>query len=164
MLNSGVTRLRAHRPLEPANLKPARHHQPTFELMKGTDFYRKASTLQPERDQVQEVDKLAEHDALRGRVLIAQIAQLFYERFYFRTRSPRIDVQTAKDALARGGGQFQLQGRCLEINCEGEMTNRASRLRRGAVSAGQNKYKIMILTCASIDACRYCLMHSRSNI
>ena len=104
--------------------------------------HRKASTLQPERDQVQKVDKLAEYDALRGRVLIAQIAQLFYERFYFRTRSPRVDVQTAKDALARGGGQLQLQGRCLEVNCKGDMTNGASRLRRMAISAArQNKYE-----------------------
>src|SRR6267142_2471466 len=40
VLNSGVTRLRAHCPLEPANLKPARH-QSTFEPMKGTDFTEK---------------------------------------------------------------------------------------------------------------------------
>ena len=51
-------------------------------------IYRKASALQPECDQVQKIDKLAEYNALRGRVLIAQITQLFYERFYFRTRSP----------------------------------------------------------------------------
>src|ERR1700742_4928187 len=117
MLNSSIPRLGAHRALEPANLKAG--------MSRGANrlkepFYRKASTLQSERDQVQEVDKLAKNNALRGRVLIAQIAQLFYERFYFRTRSPRVDVQTAKDALARGGGHFQLQRRCLEINCESE--------------------------------------------
>ena len=38
--------------------------------------HREASALQSERDQVQEVHELAEYNALRGRVLIAQIAQL----------------------------------------------------------------------------------------
>ena len=41
-------------------------------------FHRETSTLQPERNQVQKVDKLAEHNALRGRILITQIAQLFH--------------------------------------------------------------------------------------
>lgn len=44
--------------------------------------HREASTLQAERDQVQKVDKLAEDNALRGCVLIAQVTQLFYECFY----------------------------------------------------------------------------------
>ena len=34
----------------------------------------------------------------------------------------------AENALARGGGHFQLQRRRLEINREGEVTNRASGL------------------------------------
>jgi hypothetical protein len=38
--------------------------------------HREACTLQPERNQIQEVHELAEYNALRGRVLIAQIAQL----------------------------------------------------------------------------------------
>ena len=58
-----------------------------FEQMSESS-HREARPLQAERDQVQKIDKLAEYNALRGRVLIAQITQLFYERFYFRTRSP----------------------------------------------------------------------------
>ncbi len=39
---------------------------------------RKARTLQAERDQVQEVDKLAKHNALCSCILTAQIGQFFY--------------------------------------------------------------------------------------
>lgn len=48
-----------------------------FGLMSESS-HRKARTLQPERDQVQKVDKLTEDNALRGCVLITQIGQLFY--------------------------------------------------------------------------------------
>ena len=75
MLNSGIPRLRAHRALEPANLRGC--HQPMFGLI-GEPSHREARTLQTERDQVQKVDKLTENNALRGCVLIAQIGQLFY--------------------------------------------------------------------------------------
>jgi hypothetical protein len=38
--------------------------------------HREASALQPERNQIQKVHELAKYKALRGRILIPQIAQL----------------------------------------------------------------------------------------
>lgn len=40
-----------------------------------------AGFLQSERDQIQKVNELAEHDALRGGVLCTKIRQLFNESF-----------------------------------------------------------------------------------
>jgi hypothetical protein len=132
MLNSGVPSLGAHSTFEPANLKTAISRRPN--TMRES-IHRKTSTLQPKRDQVQKVDKLAKHDALCGCVLITQIAQFFDQGFYLGTRSPCVDVQTAKDALTRGGWHFQLQGRRFEIDREGKVTDRASRLRRAPSSS-----------------------------
>jgi hypothetical protein len=39
--------------------------------------HREASALQPERNEIQKVHELAEYNALRGRILIAEIAQFF---------------------------------------------------------------------------------------
>ena len=125
MSNSGIPRFRTHCSFKPANLKAAINRHP--KVMKEL-IHREPSTLQPKRDQVQKVDKLAEYNALRGRVLTAQITQLFYKGLYLRTRSPCVNVQTAKDSLPRCCRHFQLQGWCIEIDCESEVTDRANRL------------------------------------
>jgi len=74
MLDSGVPCLGAHSTFEPAYLNAAISSRPN--TMRES-IHRKTSTLQPKRDQVQKVDKLAEYDALCGCVLITQIAQFF---------------------------------------------------------------------------------------
>ena len=71
MSNSGIPRFGTHCSFEPANLKIAINRHP--KVMEGL-IHREPSTLQPERNQVQKVDKLAEYNALRGRVLTTQIA------------------------------------------------------------------------------------------
>jgi hypothetical protein len=80
MLNSSISRLGAHRTLEPANLTVT--HQAHEPNRRKKPAHREASALQAERNQVQKVHELTEHNALRSRVLIAQIAQFLDERFY----------------------------------------------------------------------------------
>ena len=53
-----------------------RHHR------RGT--HREARLLQPICDEVQEVNELAEHEALRSRILLPQVAQLLDEGFDLR--------------------------------------------------------------------------------
>ena len=77
MLNCSITGLWAHCALKPADLGYA------WRQSTGTGclcaWYLESSALEPERDQIQEVYKLTEHDTLRRRVLLAESIQLFHE-------------------------------------------------------------------------------------
>lgn len=55
----------------------------------------KARLLQPKSDEVEEIDKLAEDDALRRRVLLAEIAELFNEGLDLCRRAPLVEVKAA---------------------------------------------------------------------
>jgi hypothetical protein len=87
--------------------------------------------LQLESDQVEEVDKLAENEALRRRVLLSQITELLNERFNLRRRFPGVDVKSAQHPLTGGHVFRQLKRGRFEVDREGQMTDRAGRLRAG---------------------------------
>lgn len=61
MLDCSIPRLRAHRSFQPT--------------------YVETSLLQPERNEVEEADKLTKNDALRRSILQSKIAKLFNEGF-----------------------------------------------------------------------------------
>lgn len=62
-----------------------------------------ARSLEAISNQVEEVDELAEHQALRRGVLHAQVAQLLDERLDLGRRPPCVQVETPEDPLARIG-------------------------------------------------------------
>jgi hypothetical protein len=70
--------------------------------------YGKASFLQPEGDQVEEVDKLTKHETFRGRILYPEIRKLLDKRFNFGGRPPGIKVETAQDTLSSFDILFKL--------------------------------------------------------
>ena len=57
-------------------------------------------------DQIQEIDKLTEYDALNRRILIAEIDQFFDQSFNFGRGTPLVYIETTKDALSNGCSYF----------------------------------------------------------
>jgi hypothetical protein len=61
--------------------------------------YVEPGSLQPECDQIQEVDELAEHETFSRSILHPEVAQFFYESFDFWGWAPCFEVEPAEDAL-----------------------------------------------------------------
>ena len=92
---------------------------------------REACSLQPVRDQVEEVDKLTEDDALGRRILLAQVAELLDQSLDLRRGAPLVEVEPAENALTRLHLLFiDLNSGCLEVDGERDVTDRAGGLRR----------------------------------
>lgn len=92
--------------------------------------YIEAGLLQPVCDEIQKVDELAKHDALRGCVLPSEIAQLLNQGLDLRRRAPLVEVQSAENTLTRLHFLLvNLNCRCFQVDGESEMTHGASRLR-----------------------------------
>ena len=75
MLDRRIPRLRAHRSLQPT--------------------YVKSSLLQPERNEVEEADKLAKYNAFRRSILQSKIGKLFNKGFDLGRRPPGVEVKSA---------------------------------------------------------------------
>jgi len=52
--------------------------------------YLESSILEAERDQIQEIYELAEHDTLRCRVLLTKVVQFFHECLDLGRRTPLV--------------------------------------------------------------------------
>ena len=100
MLDRSIPSLGRHRTLKPTNRKP--------------------SFLQPKRNQIQKVDKLAEHDALRRSILQPEVAQLFHKSLNLRRGSPIVQIQPTEDTLpSRDSALFNLHRRCFQVDRQG---------------------------------------------
>ena len=84
--------------------------------------------MQPERDEVQEVDKLTENDALRGRILHPEVTELLNQCLDLRRRPPFVEVEAAEDALADFCGIFELQSRSFQVDGKSNVADRAGGL------------------------------------
>jgi len=105
VLNGCVSGLRGHRSFETAYIEPG--------------------SLEPKGNQVQKVDKLAEHDAFCRRVLETQVRQLFDQRLNFGGRCPSIEVEPSKDTLTTFDDFcVKLYSRSFEVNRQGNVANR----------------------------------------
>ena len=86
VLDRRITSLRAHRALQTTDLQIPRKHVGLTTTMTRTQnphTHREPGSLEPIRNQIQKVDKLTKHDALRSRVLSPEISQFLDEFFYF---------------------------------------------------------------------------------
>lgn len=125
MLDGGISRLRTHGTLQPADLQRKRQ-QLCQKFTKEVWTYHKARPLQPKRDQIQEVHKLAKHDAFRRRFLPPQISQLLHQRLDLRARPPCVNVDPSENTLPRrsdGIILFQFECRTFQVDGEWQMTD-----------------------------------------
>ena len=117
VLDRRITSLRAHRALQTTDLQIPRKHVGLTTTMTRTQnphTHREPGSLKPIRNQIQKVDKLAEHDALRRGILQPEIAQLFHEGLDLRRGSPIIQIQPTEDTLpSRDSALFNLHRRCF---------------------------------------------------
>jgi hypothetical protein len=104
VLDGSVTRLRAHGTLEPTN------HE--------------ARPLEPKGDEIQEIYKLAEDDALCRRVLHAEVAEFFHKRLDLRARAPSIKIKAANDTLPSDFRLLRFDGLCFKVDRKEDMTDR----------------------------------------
>lgn len=109
MLDSRVPCLRRHRSLQATHLEPR--------------------ALQPIRNEIEEVNKLAEDETLGRRVLQPEIAQLLDERLDLGRRPPRVQVQPPEYALPCGRQiLLEFERRRVQVDRQRQMAHRAAGL------------------------------------
>ena len=100
--------------------------------------YLESSVLESERNQIQEVYELAEHDTLRRRVLLAEVVQLFHECLDLGRRTPLVQVNSADDALAGFRVLLKFKGGTLQVNRQRDMADRTCGLEKRVISIYRN--------------------------
>ena len=109
----------------------SRSRQPTV-IGCARTRYLESSILEAECDQIQEVYELAEYDALRRRVLLTEVTQLFHKRLDFGGRAPLVQIDSTDNTLARLCILFELESRSLQVNRQGDVTDWTCGLKTGS--------------------------------
>lgn len=119
--------------------------------------YIEARALQSERDEVQEINELAEYDALGRRILVAQFRKLFNQRLNLGRGSPCINIESTEDALPRSrSGFIELKGRCFKVDGECHMTHRTFGLSHLEKCTTAKVWAYRLLNCG-VDVLLYAL-------
>ena len=92
--------------------------------MRSRTTYCETSLLQSVGYQIQEVHKLAEHDAFGSRVLLAEVTEFLDEGLDLRRRPPLVEIKPPEYALTLCGRFIEFESRGLEVDGEGNVADR----------------------------------------